>query len=168
MRSPLNKASISAIQNSVMVLSLDNEVYVAPGPHSSEMKSHLHNIRGGASGRNRWFDKGISLIVEPNGRAGMMGEHSPVDALVPSIVADYSLAQDVPSDTEWGSSLSGLAPSEVRTGFGRLDWEIDDYFSNEITRVEQDTCALLADSDDDVYWFTDYGCDWIKNEGPSF
>lgn len=93
--SDANRKTLDAIEDSVMALSLDPHTYETSDPYPSELKSHLHNIRGGSNAHNRWFDKGITLIVENNARAGMMGEHSPVDALVPSIVADYSLAENI-------------------------------------------------------------------------
>jgi carnitine O-acetyltransferase len=36
-----------------------------------------------------------TIIVETNTRAGAMGEHSPCDAFMPSIVADYAVTQSI-------------------------------------------------------------------------
>ena len=80
----------------MLVLCLDDTTLKAVSPEH-ELRSHLHAIRSGIGARNRWFDKAISLIVDPCTRAGMMGEHSPVDALVPSIVAEYALVDEVPA-----------------------------------------------------------------------
>lgn len=80
----------------MLVLCLDDTTLKAESPEH-ELRSHLHAIRSGIGARNRWFDKAISLIVDPSTRAGMMGEHSPVDALVPSIVAEYALVDEVPA-----------------------------------------------------------------------
>jgi Choline/Carnitine o-acyltransferase len=33
------------------------------------------------SGRNRWFDKSIQIIVTNNGKAGFLGEHSMMDGM---------------------------------------------------------------------------------------
>ncbi|KAI5114645.1 hypothetical protein M0805_009351, partial [Coniferiporia weirii] len=132
-------------------------------PHSSEIKSHLHNVRSGVNAHNRWFDKGITLIVENNTRAGMTGEHSPVDALVPSIVADYSLAQDMDSDLDWLPLGPFAEHTKSAQGWERLDWVVDGHVSLECKKAEEQAKAIIADSDDNVYWFTDYGCDWIKN-----
>ena len=108
-------------------------------------------MRGG-SARNRWFDKGTTLVVESNTRAGMMGEHSPVDALVPSIVADYSLAEDV--DPEWTMDpLEETGRMEERWG-ERLEFVMDERVRKECARAEERAAADIMDSDDDVHWFT--------------
>lgn len=152
-----------------MALSLDPHTYETSDPYPSELKSHLHNIRGGSNAHNRWFDKGITLIVENNARAGMMGEHSPVDALVPSIVADYSLAENIECDAEWET----VKPFEVDENspeprcWERLDWVVDDYILSECGKAEGRAKLVIRDSDDDVLCFTDYGTDWIKNTGES-
>lgn len=150
-----------------MALSLDPYVHGTQDPYPSELKSHLHNIRSGQNARNRWFDKGITLIVENNGRAGMMGEHSPVDALVPSIVADYSLSADIESDTEWAplEPFESATASSAPRGWERLDWEIDDHIVQECVQAENRAKAVIADSDDDVLLFAHYGTDWIKGKG---
>lgn len=165
--SPMNRYSLDIIEDSILALSLDPYTYSSTftgDPHPSEIKSHLHNIRTGRSARNRWFDKGISLIVESNTRAGMMGEHSPVDALVPSIVADYSLAEDI--DADWEMVRLDSAPSPaVSQHFERLDFVVDDRIQRECKRAEDRATLDILDSDDDVLWFTDYGKDWIKKKG---
>ena len=88
-----------------------------------------------------------------------MGEHSPCDALVPSIVFEYGVLQGVVSDS-FSSSLDSDA-----IGWKRLNWEIDSYIEKEIQRVERETEELVGNSDDEGLWFADYGTDWIKNVG---
>lgn len=44
-------------------------------------------------GRNRWYDKAISVCCMNNGRAGMTGEHSPCDALIPSRMMDWLVSR---------------------------------------------------------------------------
>lgn len=158
---------MDVVEDSILALSLDPYTYSCTAvndPHPTEIKSHLHNIRSGRNGRNRWFDKGITLIVESNTRAGMMGEHSPVDALVPSIVADYSLAEDIDSEWEMMQLNHERSPASLET-CERLDFVVDDYIQRECERAEKRVVLDIMDSDDDVLWFTDYGTDWIKNEG---
>ena len=43
-------------------------------------------------GSNRWFDKAFCLIVTNDGRAGVNGEHAPLDALVASIIMRKAVA----------------------------------------------------------------------------
>lgn len=157
---------MTAIEDSLLMVNLDHCTYVSSTGDSFEVQSHLHNVRSGTAARNRWFDKGISLIVESNGRAGMTGEHSPVDALVPSIVADYSLAENIQSDPEW-PPVQPIRAHEATAAqhWERLDWVFDDTLLAECSRAEERARAIIADSDDNVFWFSSYGTDWIKNLG---
>ena len=151
------------------MVNLDHYTHVTNDPYPSELKSHLHNIRSGPSARNRWFDKGISIVVENSGRAGMTGEHSPVDALVPSIVADYSLAENIESDANWAplEPLSQHSPSTTTQHWERLDWSVDARILEECSQAEKRVQAIITDSDSNVHTFTEYGTDWIKNVGKS-
>lgn len=80
--SPLNHASLAAIDNSLFVICLDD--------YSSDRdidKSH-HNIFHAYNAHNRWFDKSMQFIFESNGRAGINGEHTPADAVIPGRILD--------------------------------------------------------------------------------
>lgn len=63
-----NAASLKNIDDSIFVFCLDD--------YSSPLIMDLshRNIFHGRNGRNRWFDKALSFIVENNGRAGINGE----------------------------------------------------------------------------------------------
>jgi carnitine O-acetyltransferase len=137
----------------------------------TEIDCHLHNIRSSINARNRWFDKGYTIIVETNTRAGSMGEHSPVDALVPSIVADYAVSQSiVPEAFSLPEPSPFFSDRDLGiTGWERLDWVTDDRIKAECNVAESRARALIVDSDDSVLWFSDYGADWIKSIGtPGF
>jgi len=92
-----------------------------------------------------------------------MGEHSPVDALVPSIVTEYALVQQIEMDT-FDQPLSPTASSgQLPSGCNRLDWVVDDHIENECQKAEERAKAIIDNSDDSVLWFTDYGTEWIKD-----
>ena len=168
--SETNRRTMQVIEDSIMILSLDHYTHTTSDPGSFEMKSHLHNIRSGIDGQNRWYDKGTTLIVENNTRAGMMGEHSPVDALVPSIVAEYSLAADMESEGEW-APIKPLCEESVSGDDGcweRLEWVVDEIVLKEIGEAGGRAKVAIDDSDDAVYWFEDYGTEWIKSAGRVF
>ena len=106
-----NEASYNAMLHSVMGLSLDHTTYTfkPSSPESSsthathtrtaaqsQLDAHLHKLRStDLNVSNRLFEKVLMLIVDPSTRAGAMGEHSPCDALVPSIVAEYAIVEGV-------------------------------------------------------------------------
>ncbi|KAL1738475.1 acyltransferase ChoActase/COT/CPT [Schizophyllum fasciatum] len=169
--SPANQATYDAVVDAVMGLSLDTlpapPVHHHPNtdkpiPFSSArvkpLDEHLHSIRGTTHNvANRFFDKSFTLIVDPLTRAGAMGEHSPVDALVPSIVAEYGIIEGCPSFDE--VKPVSAAPS----GFRRLDWVLDDEIKHACDAAKARADALIMDSDNMVLWFEDYGTEWIKN-----
>ncbi|KAG0040376.1 Carnitine O-acetyltransferase mitochondrial [Gryganskiella cystojenkinii] len=67
-----NKAHMAKIETSVFVLCLDSSTPSTPEEFS---RACWHG-----DGQSRWFDKCFQLIVFANGRAGMNGEHSKMDA----------------------------------------------------------------------------------------
>ncbi|KAI0951280.1 hypothetical protein AcW1_008362 [Taiwanofungus camphoratus] len=167
--SPQNHEILRKINHSIFALSLDHYTYVLPGsshapspPPDSvpEVTAHRHNIRSGDSSRpahNRWFDKPFTVIVESNTRSGVLGEHSPCDALVPSIVAEYAVVQGI---DELAFEKGGR---DVAGGWERLDWVVDEHIDRECVAAEERARAIVADSDDGFLWYTTYGADWIKN-----
>ncbi|KAF9327727.1 Carnitine O-acetyltransferase mitochondrial [Podila minutissima] len=76
-----NKAHMAKIETSMFVLCLDSS-----SPTTSEEFSRACWHGDGAS---RWFDKCFQLIVFANGRAGMNGEHSKMDATPTSRLCRY-------------------------------------------------------------------------------
>lgn len=174
-----NRSILRTINHSLFALSLDSSTYVlpsstsAPTPDSSslpqptavsEVTAHLHNIRSGPStspARNRWWDKPFTIIVEPNTRAGALGEHSPCDALVPSIVAEYAVVQGIDEKAFEVAADDGFESSAG--GWERLDWVVDDRIERECAAAEERAKAIVADSDNGILWFDDYGVDWIKD-----
>ncbi|KAK0569116.1 hypothetical protein OC861_001256 [Tilletia horrida] len=168
--SPVNRATLTSIEDSLFAVALDSSVLPNPSGHpvgtpksaSPEYVDALaRNCSGaGRGGHNRWFDKAMTLVVEPNGRAGIAGEHSPCDALIPSIVADYASGVPVPPSSE------PLPSNEVATaGFKKLEWVLDDTSKTAIGEAEARALEICADSDIRELWFDEYGSDWIKKVG---
>ncbi|KAG0706775.1 acyltransferase ChoActase/COT/CPT [Suillus ampliporus] len=185
--SPTNASTLRAINESIMALSLDHYTampchYPTPtSPSSSqsshasvpaldsdaEFHAHLHNTRSPPQARNRWFDKCLTLSLERNTRAGAMGEHTPVDALVPSVVFDYSVAAGIDSSTFSDPVPHPLTLEETRLrdddekGWTRLDWVTDQRIESQIREAEGRAQALINNSEAGVLDFGEYGADWI-------
>lgn len=103
-----------------------------------------------------------------------MGEHSPCDALVPSVVAEYAIVQGIASeaydspDPEVGFADDHNPADEVNgkgEGWERLYWVTDGYIAKECVEAEKRAKEIIADSDDSVLWFAEYGADWMKSIG---
>ncbi len=160
-----NRSTISRIEASLFTLSLDDHT-IAPftlstrnRPDGSHLSGHLRNTASGLLGGNRWFDKSFSLILESNARFGMMGEHSPVDALVPSIVADWAL--EVPIDAREFAPAPSRLDLERETDLVRLNWEIDQHILDQCEAAYSRVEAIVKDSDARELWFNEYGAKWI-------
>ncbi|KAK0193843.1 acyltransferase ChoActase/COT/CPT [Armillaria mellea] len=134
---------------------LDDKIYKDPSSSTKQYSfdSHLRTIRSTTGNvDNRWFDKAFTLIVDPAARSGAMGEHSPCDALVPSIVAEYGIIQGIDeSHFEDDSAL----PSRGQR-WDRLDWVVDDFIKKECVNAKERADRIVENSDDS------YGTDWIK------
>lgn len=169
-----------------MGLSLDCATYNIPPSSASDDRSqrnldaHLHAIRSTPSApslptnaSNRWFDKPFTLILDPAARAGAMGEHSPLDALVPSIVAEYALVQSVdqsafketPRDISAPDKASTSDPANPPEGWSRLPWIVSPHLTHECTAALKRADSIIQDSDNSVMWFAEYGADWIRTIG---
>ncbi|KAJ7455348.1 acyltransferase ChoActase/COT/CPT [Mycena galericulata] len=163
--SPQNHSTHHTICHSLLGLSLDG-----PSPRfaltgQEALASHLHAIRSTNSNvANRIFDKPCTIIVDPSTRAGLSGEHSPCDALVPSIVAEWALVDGV--DTSFFDAAEPApfaSPAPERTGWERLDWVVDDKIKSECTHALARAKTIIDESDANAFWFQDYGTDWIKS-----
>ncbi|RXW22817.1 hypothetical protein EST38_g3021 [Candolleomyces aberdarensis] len=180
---PSNRKSHQVMLNSVMALSLDHTTFSITPPHPSRplpphkvhhrspaqstLDSHLHMIRGTELNiGNRFYDKAYTLIVDPSTRAGASGEHSPCDALVPSIVAEYTIVQGVElSEFTEDKAVHPQGVDASEPSWERLDWVSDEHIQKECTAARGRALKIVENSDDSVLWFDDYGTDWIKTIG---
>ncbi|GAA97179.1 hypothetical protein E5Q_03855 [Mixia osmundae IAM 14324] len=169
---PENRQAMSLTEDALITVALDDWTRVHDSPYpsslSSELKqsttgdvidrsldldSHVLNSCAGRQGHNRWFDKAVGINVESNSRATMMGEHSPCDALIPSIVCDYALAEGCGKES---------APAKPSSDFARIRWKTDEGTLADIKAAEAVVDGLVKDSDGQMLWFDEYGVDWIK------
>ncbi|KAF9517028.1 hypothetical protein BS47DRAFT_1291705 [Hydnum rufescens UP504] len=160
--SPRNRRAMSQIETSLFTLSIDDHT-LAPDESSCRppnLSGHIRNTSCGGDSTNRWFDKSFSLIVESNSRFGVMGEHSPVDALIPSIIADWVVSEPL-DPTQFVDDVSSAS------GWELIYWEEDPHIREQFSDAIRRAKAIIDDSDADVLWFNDYGVDWIKNTGTS-
>lgn len=168
-----NADIIKIIHHSVFAVSLDVGTYgsVSKLDSSEEINQHLHNIRSSRNARNRWFDKSITLIVEGNTRTGIMGEHSVCDALIPSIVGEYMVTDDIDKDSfppleNIVAQTFGNRGTRV-DGWERLDFDVDDRLRQAARVAESRAKALIKDSDYAVFYFESFGSEWIKHGATS-
>jgi len=169
-----NKVSHEALLNSIMALSLDDFPSSYPSSTwSREELKHYHThdrplrmIRGTLDNfANRFYDKPFTIVVDALTHAGATGEHSPCDALVPSIVAEYGIVQSI--EEEAFQLPEGESPTvpDGEDCFTRIDWVADDQLWSECEAAKQRSISIIMDSDNSVLWFDQYGTGWIKGVG---
>lgn len=142
-----------------MGLSLESGVYTLSSSYSTaaqrDRDERLHTMRGTVDNiSNRLLDKSFTLIVDPHGRAGAMGEHSPTDALVPSMIAEYAIVHSVGKTSD-----EPCRPSQ--SGWERLDWVVDDLVHSRCQLAHSRAAKIIETSDNRVFWFSGFGSDWI-------
>lgn len=100
----------------------------------------------------------MNVIFDNNGRSGVNGEHSPLDAVVPAMMIDHSFSNE-PAVDPVDATKAKLSPPQL------LEWTVDDLVMKDITIAQKDADALIADSDLTVLHFKDFGLDFIKKVG---
>ncbi|KAI7868608.1 acyltransferase ChoActase/COT/CPT [Spinellus fusiger] len=144
---PTNKATLKAIDTSLFTLCLDH--YSSPLDLD---KSHL-NLAHGRSARNRWFDKSLQYIIENNGRAGVNGEHSPCDAVVPQRTSEYVIKKEPLHDHLPFTQLP--EPTLLR-------WDISNGTKEKIQTAQKNADLLIQDYDSVLLHYDAYGSDFMK------
>ena len=171
--SPANRATATAIEDSLFVLALDpstlkSERYVSSSPSrdTPDLDAHIRVASSAnGTGRNRWWDKAVQIVVENSGRATMIGEHSPCDALIPSIVCDYALAEDL--DASGASRRGAKHVADATSGIKKLEWVVDESTREAIDHASKTVAEIAADSEGRMLWYDEYGAGWIKTVGES-
>ncbi|GMK56581.1 hypothetical protein CspeluHIS016_0304210 [Cutaneotrichosporon spelunceum] len=160
---PKNRETFDWINRSLVALTLDR--YTIPtlptedplrmAPIDAQIRNAFTGINGG---RNRWYDKCLTIVVENSGRAAVMGEHSPIDALIPSFVIDYALEEAV-DESKYTEPLN-----DSSNGWLRNDFVIDEEMKEEIVACAGRNQMLISDSDVSTLWWAEYGTEWIKKQ----
>ena len=167
--SPQNRDNFNSISTSLIALSLDP--YTIPSAtdgdplRSAAVDAQTRNASCGLEGgRNRWLDKAISVMIETNGRTSLLGEHSPVDAIVPSNIVNHAVAE--PFDSSQFKDATTILPQEG-SGWKRLDWIIDDSMKKEIGECQERNEAIISDSDNSNLLWGEFATECIKKNGMS-
>jgi carnitine O-acetyltransferase len=91
-----------------------------------------------------------------------LGEHSPVDALIPSYAVDYALSKPI----EDAEASPGDMPKEGE-GWTRLGWVVDESMEREIEACRERNKVIIEDSDNSQLWWGEFATEWIKQNGQS-
>lgn len=97
---PINAEALEAIDSAAFVVCLDDAA-----PVTLEERAHQY---WHGNGSNRWYDKPLQFIVNDNGTAGFMGEHSMMDGTPTQRINDWVC------DAIFNNKLPALSDTHVR------------------------------------------------------
>ncbi|KAI1316638.1 Carnitine O-acetyltransferase mitochondrial [Mortierella claussenii] len=148
--SPQNHASLSLIDHALFVICLDD--------YSSDRDIDIshHNIFHAGNAHNRWFDKSMQFIFENNGRAGINGEHTPADAVIPGRILDELVKNEKSAEPKHPSNAQ-LEPIE------HIKFVINDEIRHTIQQAEVNAKKMIDNVDSCLIHFNEYGSNWLKS-----
>lgn len=148
--SPVNRASLEAVQSAIIVLALDNASPVLPQDVARAIWT------GGKGALNRFFDK-QQLVVFDNGVSGYNGEHSTMDGTPTLRLNDFALAALDAGKIDMGTTHDTTIPPPKR-----LEFVLDVPSEKAIEKAQEDFSGLLDQHDVEVQNFVGYGKEAIK------
>ncbi|KAF3937345.1 hypothetical protein ABW19_dt0203692 [Dactylella cylindrospora] len=146
---PGNKAALEVIEASAFVVSLDD---TAPVTLEERARQYWHG-----DGQNRWYDKPCQFIINDNGTAGFMGEHSIMDGTPTHRLNDYVNDQIFNNKLDFGGSVRSGLPEPQPIRF-TLNKEVE----KAIDQAEADFADVIGQHELRVQNYQGYGKGLIK------
>lgn len=148
--SPLNEQALKEIESSSFVVCLDTS---APVTLEERARVYWHG-----DGSNRWYDKPAQFIVNDNGTAGFMGEHSMMDGTTTHRLCDTVNALIVHNKLDFENpSIRSNLPDPVTIKFDTNAAVLDDLAS-----AQAQFRQVIASHDLRVQAYQGYGKGLIK------
>ncbi|SPO02621.1 probable carnitine O-acetyltransferase precursor [Cephalotrichum gorgonifer] len=148
--SPANAAAIEAIESASFVVCLDDAA-----PVTLEERAHQYWHGDGA---NRWNDKPLQFIINDNGTAGFLGEHSMMDGTPTHRLNDYV------NDLIFNNKIDFSDPS-VRSNLPEpqaIKFHVTKEVQSEIDRAVKDFRDVIGQHKLSVQAYQAYGKGLIK------
>lgn len=91
MKDKNNKESLSAIESSIVTVCLDKAMPLVSDEMSRSSITHWMQTGGGSqwNSGNRWFDKGLQVIIGEDGICGLHFSHACADGVTHSVLGGY-------------------------------------------------------------------------------
>ena len=148
--SPLNNEVLKEIESSSFIICLDS---TSPVTLEERARAYWHG-----DGTNRWYDKPLQFIVNDNGTAGFMGEHSMMDGTPTHRLCDTVNAYIVHNKLDFGnpSIRSDLADPVA------LKFETNDAVLKDLASAQAQFRQVIASHELRVQAYLGYGKGLIK------
>jgi len=147
--SPKNKAALEILEASSFVVCLDD---VSPVTLEERARNYWHG-----DGQNRFYDKPLQFIINDNGTAGFMGEHSMMDGTPTHRLNDYLNDMIFNNKLDFGGSVRSNLPEPQAVKF-----EINNEVRKEIERAQTDFAEVIGQHELRVQQYQGYGKGLIK------
>jgi carnitine O-acetyltransferase len=126
-------------------------------------------LYGNGNASNRWFDKSVQLVVCPNGKAGLLGEHSMMDGMPVVGLANHIVNTSYQQALEESGS-SSLRLVETYGGVSDIFDGVSGSLTPEIQKMIETSKQNFEEwtkgkHDLDVQSFRGYGADFMKKSG---
>ncbi|XP_033165213.1 carnitine O-acetyltransferase isoform X2 [Drosophila mauritiana] len=157
---PGNRDALKTIQSALFTVSLDEGTSLKDGEETDELiLSLIHGSGSKRNSGNRWMDKTIQLVVNPNGNVGFTYEHSPAEGQPIAMMMDY-VVQKMKEDPSFGQTGSqDFAPAQ------KIQFSSGNKSLEKSLNVAQANVDKLADAlQMKVLKFTGFGKDFIKKQ----
>ncbi|KAI9831157.1 MAG: hypothetical protein M1819_005245 [Sarea resinae] len=145
-----NKATLETIEAASFIVCLDDAK-----PVTLEERSHQY---WHGDGSNRWYDKPLQFIINDNGTAGFLGEHSMMDGMPTHRLNDYV------NMLIFGNKLDFENPS-IRSNVPEprpIKFHITKEVQEEISRAQKDFENVIGQHELRVQAYQGYGKGLIK------
>ncbi|EXJ63896.1 carnitine O-acetyltransferase [Cladophialophora yegresii CBS 114405] len=148
--SPLNAQVLEEIESSSFIVCLDSTM---PVTLEERARVYWHG-----DGSNRWYDKPIQFIVNDNGTAGFMGEHSMMDGTPTHRLCDTVNAYIVHNKLDFDNpSVRSDLPDPVA-----LKFETNAAVLDDLANAQAQFRQVIASHDLRVQAYQGYGKSMIK------
>jgi carnitine O-acetyltransferase len=148
--SPENKKALQMIESASFVVCLDD---TSPVTYEERAHQYWHG-----DGQNRFFDKPLQFIINENGTAGFMGEHSMMDGTPTHRLNDYV------NDVIFNKKLD-FSASSVRSNLPEpapLNFELNEELIGAIDQAQKDFRDVIGLHELRVLAYQGYGKGLIK------
>ncbi|PGH23492.1 hypothetical protein AJ80_02446 [Polytolypa hystricis UAMH7299] len=147
---PANLEALKGVESASFAVCLDDT-----SPVTLEERAHVY---WHGDGCNRWYDKPLNFIVNENGTAGFLGEHSMMDGTPTHRLSDYV------NNMIFNNRLDYSNPS-VRSNIPEpqpITFQLDAAVLDDIATANKDFNAVMAQHELRVQAFQAYGKGLIK------
>lgn len=144
-----NKQILTDIQRSAFVVCLD---FSHPETNLERTYQYWHG-----NGKNRFYDKPVQFVVNDNGTAGFMGEHSMMDGTQTHRLNDY-VGDQIFNDKVELDFKSVNYSAEV----DELSFDLNDQVKADVAEAEKDFWSEIQKHEVAVWAFDGYGKNQIK------